>query len=96
MKKGWRPFVIALLGLTTAGLDLACAHAGVSGDRQIVETPRIRRRDRNPYFAARPVYPATPPGTRASITYEPFTRWYYPNEGSYYPPVNEGPSIPLR
>lgn len=53
-------------------------------------------RERNPYFVARPVYPPARPGARANITLEPFTRWYYPNERSYYPPVSKYPSIPTR
>lgn len=58
---------------------------------------RIRRRERNPYFAARPVYPVpTNRGARANITFEPFTRWYYPNENSYYPPLTTDPSIRTR
>jgi hypothetical protein len=65
------------------------------GKTVVVE--RQRRRDRNPYFAARPVYP--PPanrGARANITFEPFTRWYYPNERSYFPPLTTYPSIRTR
>ena len=70
--------------------------APVVGEGPVVIKTRRRLRDRNPYFAARPVYPPAAPGARANITFEPFTRWYYPRENTYYPPVDRYPSIRSR
>src|SRR4051794_22322816 len=100
MKTGWRHWALTILGLTTSGLDLACAQGRASGDRAVAVAPGeeggtvvakpVRRwRARNRYFAARPTYPPAAPGARANITFETFTRWYYPNEGTYYPPLDE-------
>jgi hypothetical protein len=65
------------------------------GQKVVVKTPRLRR-ERNPYFAARPNYAPANNGARANITFEPYTRWYYPNENSYYPPLDSYPSIRSR
>ena len=65
----------------------------VHGRKVVVKTPRS---ERNRYFAARPDYAPVDRGARANITFEPFTRWYYPNENSYYPPVRDYPSIRSR
>ena len=96
MKKGWRPWVLVILGLASSGLNSSCARARVANEGSVVAAPRVRWRDRNPYFVARPTYPPAPQGARANITFEPYTRWYYPNEGSYYPPIDEFPSIRSR
>ena len=60
---------------------------GEPAPRSVSIRPSRLRRERNPYFAARPIYPSVPNGSRANITLEPYTRWYYPNQNSYYPPV---------
>lgn len=57
---------------------------------------RSVRRERNPYFAARPVYPSPPVGARASINFEPFTSKYYPTENENYPPQRVCPTTSGR
>ena len=96
MKSGWRTRTLMFIGLATSGLDLACAQ--VPADRPVASAEPVRRSrlERNRYFAARPVYPPTERGARANVTFEPFTRWYYPNEGTYYPPLDEFPAIRSR
>ena len=86
-----RPLVLTILGLTSSVFNPGCSQAP-----DLADSSRPRRRDRNPYFAARPVYPPAPPGARANVTFEPYTRWYYPSENTYYPPLDETPMIPSR
>jgi hypothetical protein len=57
---------------------------------------RSPRRERNPFYAARPVYPPTPLGARASINFEPYTSKYYPTENENYPPLRTLTSIRSR
>jgi hypothetical protein len=106
----WRSLALGMLVLAAIEPGEARAQITVTGGRKVVVTPatpivegapvpvpkRLVRRSRNPYFVARPVYPPTPPGARANVTFEPFTRWYYPNSNSYYPPVSPNPSIRTR
>ncbi len=107
MFRPWR--TLALAGVLLAGCDWSQSQAQivVSGGRTIGLDPPspyvtrsttvIRRRrpwrERNPYYAARPVYPPAAPGARANVTFEPFTSKYYPTVNSYYPPVDPAPAV---
>jgi hypothetical protein len=96
--------VVLLAGLATS----AEAQIVVTGARSVVDCPPTRvapdrgvniralRRERNPYFAARPVYPPAPLGARASINFAPYTSKYYPREDESYPPVPTSRSIRSR
>lgn len=96
--------LILLVGLVSS----TEAQIVVTGARSVADCPTDRvapdrgvnlrkpRRERNPYFAARPVYPPVPRGTRASINFEPYTSKYYPTADEYYPPLPTSRSIRSR
>jgi hypothetical protein len=105
----WRTLALAAFGYFVVDLSSAQAQISVSGGRTVVVKPAypvqerapvfLRRRpwrERNPYFVARPVYPPAPPGTRPSISLEPFTNKYYPTENSYSPPIPVNPPTRIR
>jgi hypothetical protein len=82
---GLVPSAEAQIVVTGARGAAACPPVRVAPDRGA--NIRAPRRERNPYFVARPVYPPTPLGARASINFAPFTSKYYPDEIDSYPPL---------
>ena len=109
MTRTWPALALAAIGFLQVELKSAQAQISVSGGLNGAVKPsapkvdeaqslrrRRRRRDRNPYYVARPVYPPAPPGARANITLEPFTSKYYPTENSYYPPLPVVPPTKVR
>ena len=67
----------------------------VTGERSVAKPAPVRiatdrganirspRRERNRFFAARPVYPPVERGSAARINFEPFTNKYYPRASEY-------------
>ncbi len=83
----------AQIVVTGARSTADCPPSRVAPDRGVnIRTPR---RERNQYFAARPVYPPVPLGARASINFEPYTSKYYPTENENYPPFRRIPRSAL-
>jgi hypothetical protein len=98
-KNGFLLAIMLLAGLGSASEAQIVVPGGqVLADRPRVVTDRganIRspRKERNRWFAARPVYPPVERGAAARINFAPFTNKYYPRGNEPGSPLTTPPSV---